>query len=120
MSIHDTEASSYLDLKLLEQTFAGKQSVFQSLIEEYSSQVKALVPKMRQAFEDGAYESLEDSAHTLKGNSSLIGAHLVQSIARDMEAASRSKDAGTISARLEEIDTAVERTLFYLGRLANE
>jgi HPt (histidine-containing phosphotransfer) domain-containing protein len=116
----DPNAESYLDLDMLRRSFAGKQPLLESLINEYSSQVKTQLPLMHHAFAEGDFDSLEHKAHTLKGNSSLLCAIQVQELAKRIELSSRSRNSGDLATCLQEIEPAVEKTLYYLDALINE
>jgi HPt (histidine-containing phosphotransfer) domain-containing protein len=94
--------------------YSDKPGMLRALQQEYSRRARELLESLRSAQRSGDYQALEEAAHSLKGNSALIGALRVQHLAKDLESASRSRDERTAASRLQEIEPAIERTLALL------
>ncbi len=104
----------YLDVVRLNRLYGDKPSVLQAMEQEYAKRSRELLQTLRSAEQSLDYQALEEAAHALKGNSSLIGALRVESLAQDIQAAARNREEQAIRAGLQELEPALERTITLL------
>lgn len=103
-----------LDMARLHKVYSDKPDMLRAMQQEYSQRARELLESLRSAEQSGDYQALEEAAHSLKGNSALIGALRVQHLAKDIETASRNREEQTVGSRLQDLEPAVERTLALL------
>ena len=106
----------HLDAETLKARFQDKPDLLKKLYHEFSRHVDGALPEMRAAFEAGDLKRLEDLAHTLKGNASLIGAPLVSHLALGVQQASDAGDTQTLASSLPELFNEARTSLEELKR----
>jgi histidine phosphotransfer protein HptB len=85
--------------QLLEMT-GGDPGFLDELLQAFLDGAVTQLADMERAIAAGASEDLVRPAHSLKGNSSNVGAHRLVALARELEAAGRSGSLGDAGARL--------------------
>jgi HPt (histidine-containing phosphotransfer) domain-containing protein len=103
-----------LDMARLRTVYSDKPGMLRAMQQEYSQRAQELLESLQNAEKSRDYQALEEAAHSLKGNSALIGALRVQHLAKDIETASRNRDEQAVGSRLQELKPAVARTLALL------
>jgi HPt (histidine-containing phosphotransfer) domain-containing protein len=102
---------SRLDTEALQARFQGKRELLRKLCFEFSSFVEAALPKMNAACDAGDLETLQETAHTLKGNAALIGAGRVSELALGVQQASANGDMQVLMSSLPELNSEARRAL---------
>ena len=105
-----------VDTETLKSRFYGKQELLEKVYHEFSLYVETALPEMQKAFEAGDLNSLAQKAHTLKGNSALIGAGRVNELAIDIQQASNTGDVHVLTSALPQLFDQVHDALRELKR----
>jgi HPt (histidine-containing phosphotransfer) domain-containing protein len=102
---------SRLDTEALQARFQGKRELLRKLFFEFSSFVEAALPRMKAAYDAGDLETLQETAHTLKGNAALIGAGRVSDLALGVQQASANGDIQVLMSSLPELNSEARLAL---------
>ena len=105
-----------VDTETLKSRFYGKQELLEKVYYEFSVFVETALPEMQKAHESGDLKSLAQKAHTLKGNSALIGAGRVNELAVDIQQASNAGDVHVLNSALPQLFDQVQDTVQELKR----
>jgi HPt (histidine-containing phosphotransfer) domain-containing protein len=89
----------------------GEPGFLAELAEMFVQDGNTRIDALRRAADAGEFESIERTAHGLKGSSSNMGAAKMAAICADLEEAAAAKDSGRTNQLLEhlEADFAVVR-----------
>ncbi|MBN2169698.1 MAG: PAS domain S-box protein [Candidatus Krumholzibacteriota bacterium] len=87
----------------------GDEELLEELVAFFITETPNQVEALRQAILEGDREAVTRLAHTLKGSSANVGAAQVRRIAAVMEADGREDRLGGMTARLRELEKALER-----------
>lgn len=98
----------------------GATEVVRELIDDYMEMAKNVVAEIEQALGAGDARGAEHAAHSLKGSSGMMGAHLVQRASQAIERACAAGDLAAARAELPALRTAHEATLVRLVTLRDE
>ena len=85
----------------------------------YLSDSQDLIEKMRAALGKSDYEVLQREAHTLKGNSSQIGAEILTSYCAELEKLAKAGSTTGAEALIEQIQAEYERVKFDMNLITN-
>jgi CheY-like chemotaxis protein/HPt (histidine-containing phosphotransfer) domain-containing protein len=84
----------------------GDPAIVAELIDIFLADTPSLLAQMRQALADGAADVVEQSAHTLKGSSSGLGAHALAKHYYTLELLARDEQLDGAARHLEQIEAA--------------
>jgi PAS domain S-box-containing protein len=87
----------------------GEPDFVQEMIDLYLANTPSLIAAMHQALAQDQPEALKDAAHTLKGNSSSLGARQMGVLSLDLEKIGRSATVKGAEALLAELENEFER-----------
>ncbi len=108
-----------VDTDALKVRFEGKDELLKKIYHEFSLFVETIVPEMKAAYETRDLKSLTEKAHTLKGNSALIGAGRVSELAFEVQQASSAGDVQLLSTALsqlfEEMQLALDELKYFVA-----
>lgn len=89
----------------------GSVEIFRELVDEYATMAKEVVAALDRALAANDARAAEQAAHSLKGSSSMMGAHLVQKACEGIERAAADGDVGAARALLPALVRVHEETL---------
>jgi HPt (histidine-containing phosphotransfer) domain-containing protein len=92
----------------------GSTQIFQEIIDDYMTMAKQVVSEIEGAIATNDARATAHAAHSLKGSSAMMGAHLVQKTTEAIERAAVSGDLGAARALLPVLGKAHEATLAQL------
>lgn len=99
--------------KILEELGGIAEDVYDGLVREVIAETHEKVIKLKEALNNNDYDSIAESAHSMKGTFGNFRIHTIYEIAKSMEAAAEEKKAkdGLVSdlKRLEEALAQVEK-----------
>jgi HPt (histidine-containing phosphotransfer) domain-containing protein len=98
----------------------GSIDLFRELIDEYVSTARQLVADIERGLAANDVEETERAAHSLKGSSSMMGAHLVQKASQAIEQAASSGDLAAARSLLPALCRVNEATLVRLLEVRDE
>jgi len=100
-----------VDTESLKVQFNGKQELLKKIYHEFSLYVDTVIPEMRTAYEAEDLKTLEEKAHTLKGNAALIGAIRVREMALEIQEASSNGNVQSLSWDLSQLYDEMQMAL---------
>lgn len=98
----------------------GVTEIVRELIDDYTAMAKDVVAEIERALDANDARAAEHAAHSLKGSSGMMGAHLVQRATQAIERACAAGDLAGARAHLPELRSAHEATLVRLASLRDE
>lgn len=109
-----------VDTATLKTKFNGKLELFKKIYDEFSLHIDTVLPEMRTAYEAEDLKTLEEKAHTLKGNAALIGATRVKELALEVQEASSSGNIQSLSGALAQLHDEAQEALQELSAFISD
>lgn len=86
----------------------GGATLVQRMIALYLENAAVRVATLREAVRSGVLDDARRAAHSLKSTSANVGAHRVQALSAQVEAAAAASDAPAVVALAAELDSAFD------------
>lgn len=115
----DTATTTLLDVSDLRGRFAGKTDLLRRIIKIFDDQTPQLLARLRHAFRRGDAQTVERTAHTLKGSLAQIGAQITAGLAAQLEQAARVTAPGRSETILKDLEAQAAQLRRILNDLAN-
>ena len=116
-----TQQSSTIDWSVLENLRMlqeeGQPDFVQGMVELYVKSTPPLIEAIRAAIDQGNAAQLQESAHTLKGNSKSLGVSQVAEISKQLEGIGKSGNLGGAIDLYQELKIEFERATQELSRM---
>jgi two-component system sensor histidine kinase/response regulator len=112
-----SEAASWNRTEALNR-IGGDEELLQELCQIFLDESPKLLQKLRQAVTDGDSDGVMRAAHSLKGESSYLGAGGTSQAARQLEDMGRSKDLSRAADTLAELEREVAGLHLHLKEMA--
>lgn len=87
------------------------EGLFLSVIGMYIEQIKEYLPSLISHFESKNFDEYGKLAHSIKGASASVGAHLIQQSSLQLEQAARENDHAIIEAQHQDYYQMLEHTI---------
>ncbi|MEF8942520.1 MAG: Hpt domain-containing protein [Desulfohalobiaceae bacterium] len=100
-----------VDTATLTVKFNGKFDLLKKIYDEFSLHIDTVIPEMITAYEAEDLKTLEEKAHTLKGNAALIGATRVRELALKVQEASSNGNVQSLSGALSQLYNEAQEAL---------
>lgn len=102
-----------LNLTYLHKNFVevGFGDVLRDVLEAFQAQAKQNLQTICEAHASSNYNCIEETAHTLKGSASSIGAFRVAEVAEELEEAAEKQNQLATSQLVDELSSLVQATL---------
>jgi|SRR5436190_20791321 len=115
----DAANPTLLDMSDLRGRFAGRADLLRRVIKIFDEQTPQLLARLRHAFRRGDAQTVEFTAHTLKGSFAQLGAQITAGLASQLEEAARVSAPGRSEAVLKELEAQASQVRRILNDLAN-
>ena len=91
---------------------------FAEIVDRYTVDARAALPRMRSALEAGDKDALREAAHALKGGSRSVGARQVAACCEQLEGFARAGDLDAAESLVVELPLSLERAVKALASAA--
>jgi PAS domain S-box-containing protein len=112
-----TEPPAPIDARVLLAQCLGDLAVVEKVLQTSQTQARALTERLAQHLADGAARPTAEAAHALKGTAGVLGAHVLRTLAAEIEALGRAGDLDSARRRIELLRQEVDRCLAYIPQL---
>ena len=120
VSENEDMSGSIVDKEELYGRLGDDSELLQELVEMFLEDYPPLLDKLKSAINNGDFESIERTAHTLKGSISNFAAHDAVKAAYEVESAGRSKGLTAAQSNLPLLEDQLDKLHAALSKIAKE